>query len=115
MKKRILLVFLAVALVVSLVAFAACAKEEEVVTEEWQWPERLLITASGTTSPIYGSAIAWTTPLSEDTGMAVRIICEMDTRLQELWVKGGEFFTKAPQQNRSMMYALRGWYYVKAR
>jgi hypothetical protein len=100
-----------------MVAFAACAKEEEpppVEEEEeeeevWQWPERLLVTATGTTSPLYGAFIAWTTPLAEDTGMTVRIINEADVRLQELWVKSGEFFTKGPQQNRSMMYALRGW------
>ena len=44
MKKRILLFFLAVALVVSLATFAACAKEEEptpVEEEVWQWPDRL--------------------------------------------------------------------------
>jgi len=116
MKKRVLLVFLAVALVVSLVAFAACAKEEEpppVEEEEeeevWQWPEKLLVTALGTTTAVYGAFVAWTTPLAEDTGMAVRIINEGDARLQELWVKNSEFFTKAMFQNRSMMYALRGY------
>ena len=109
MKKRVLLVLLALALVVSLVAFAACAKEEEVVTEEWEWPERLLVTAMSTRSPIYSAFVAWTTPWSADTGVPVRVIAESDSRLQQMWVKEGRFFTVAPHQNRSMMYGLKGF------
>ena len=108
MKKRVLLVLLALALVVSLVAFAACAKEEEVVTEEWEWPERLLVTAMSTRSPIYSAFVAWTTPWSADTGVTVRVIAESDSRLQQIWVKEGRFFTVAPHQARSMMYGLKG-------
>ena len=66
-KKRLLLALLAVVLVVSLAAFAACAKEEEPPEEEevWQWPERIVIPVSSTSSPLYGSQIAWSTPLSK--------------------------------------------------
>jgi len=109
MKNRVLLVLLAVALVVSLVAFAACAKEEEVEEEAWEWPERLLVTAMSSRSPIYGALVAWTTPLSKDTGMTARVICESDARLQQVWVKEGRFFTVAPHQNRSMFYGIKGF------
>jgi len=102
MKKRLLLVLLAIALVVSLVAFAACAKEEEEEeeTEVWQWPQRLLLTVMSTYSPNYGAFVAWSTPLSNDTGMTVRIIVESDSRLQQLWVKGGKFFAVGMHQTR---------------
>ena len=60
MGKRVLLIFLAIALVVSLVAFAACAKEEEEeeVVEEWQWPEKLLLVAGSLVTPTYPVYIA---------------------------------------------------------
>ena len=105
MRNRVLLVFLAVALVVSLVAFAACAKEEEVVTEEWQYPERLFFTTLSPQSANYGALVAWTTLMAKDTGMTVRIVCEMDASLQMMWVKEGRFFSVGPFQNRGMLYA----------
>jgi len=110
MKKRLLLIFLALVLVVSMGAFAACAEEEEAPpVEEWQWPERLLVTASSTRSPAYAGLVAWTTPLSKDTGMTTRVICEADSRLEEQWLKEGRVFTKAPHQGRSMLYATAGY------
>ena len=112
MRKRFLLVLLAMVLVVSLAAFAACAGEEEAPPDEgdvWQWPDRLLVTAMSTRSPIYGSFVAWTTPLAEDTGVTFRVITEADSRLQQVWVKEGRFFALAPHQNRSMMYGIEGF------
>ena len=110
MNKRIVLVLLAVALVVSLGAFAACAEEEAPpVTEEFQWPEKLLFVTLATTSPTYGALVGWTTPLAEDTGMAVRIICEDNSQNQHLWIKEGRFFIRAPHQNRSALYGAKGW------
>jgi len=109
MTKRVLLVLLALALVVSLVAFAACAKEEEEEEEEvWEWPQRLLLTVMSTYSPNYGAFVAWSTPLSKDTGMTVRIITESDSRLQQLWVKGGRFFAIGMHQNRDQFYGSEG-------
>jgi len=81
---------------------------EEVIVEEWEWPEKLLITAISTRTSSYASAVAWSTPLAKDTGMTIRIICEADVRLQTLWVKEGRFFTRAPHQDRSMLYATPG-------
>jgi len=51
MKNRVLLIFLAVVLVVSTVAFAACKAEEEppVVEEVWEWPDKLSVLAIGPT------------------------------------------------------------------
>jgi len=113
MKSRLLLILLAMTLIVSMIAFGACtATEEEAPPEEegvWQWPDRLLVTCMSTRSPTYGSFVAWTTPLMEDTGMDVRVICESDSRLQQMWVKEGRFFSVAPHQNRAMMYGNKGF------
>jgi TRAP transporter TAXI family solute receptor len=110
MNKRILLVLLALALIVSMMAFAACGgEEEEVVTEEWQWPERLHIATRSVTSPGYGAGIAWMTPLSEDTGMKVRLIAEEDQYVMSQWTKDGKIFASAPFQDRSMLYAQKGY------
>ena len=89
MTKRILLVFLALALVVSLVAFAAC-KEEEVVTEEWQWPDKLALvtTANGGMSAMTG----WASEMQKDTGMTIRIVPETSTMRIFKWVAQGRFF-----------------------
>jgi len=106
MKNRILLVFLAAILVVSLVALAACAKEEEAppveeeeeeappVEEVWEWPEKMNILSQTAGSLAYGVAIAWTTPLAEDTGMKIRLVCEDNEMLRWKWMKENRFFTK---------------------
>ena len=39
----------------------------------------------------------------------MRVITEADSRLQQIWVKEGRFFTLAPHQNRSMMYGITGF------
>ncbi len=92
MKNRILLIFLAMVLVVSLAAFVACAEEEEVVTEEWQWPRKLILLAPGTTSSGYITALAWSTPLVEDTGITVRIVAEGLRTLRLQWLQQGTAF-----------------------
>ncbi len=112
MKYRILLVFLAVALVVSLAAFAGCAKEDEappVTEEEWQWPEKLILVTLSLTSPTYGALVGWTTPFAADTGIKVRIVTEDNAQKQHLWVKNGRFFGRAPHQSRAALYGAKGW------
>jgi len=103
-----LLIFLAVVLVVSMVAFAACKAEEAppvveeeappVVEEEeepppveppWEWPEKLAVASQGPATPGYPIDIAWTTPLAEDTGMKVRLITEEDLLISFTWLKQG--------------------------
>jgi len=98
MKNRALLVLLAVVLVVSLIAFAACKAEEEAppVEEEgeevWEWPETLAIQTHGVESQSYGEAVGWTTPLAEDTGMRVRVVAETNIVLKYRYNKEGRFF-----------------------
>ncbi len=90
MKNRILFAFLAIALVVSLAAFAACATEEEgVVTEGWQWPEKLMIGTAGVGDQNYVVSIAWSTPLGEDTGMTTRVVVQPDMYLRYIWLRTG--------------------------
>ena len=110
MNRKILLVLLAVSLLVSLVAFAACGGEEEAppVTEEWQWPERLLLVTSRTTSPSYGAMVGWSTPLAQDTGMTIRIVCEDSSQVQNRWVKEGRFLFRSPHQRRDSFYGEKG-------
>ena len=109
MKIKALLILLGVVLLVGLLAFAGCGKKETPVTEEWQWPDRLIIATMGTTVGGYGASVAWSTPLGQDTGMTIRIIAEADVRLHEVWVRDGRVFTKSPHQNRAMLYANTGY------
>ena len=123
MKNRVLLVFLAIALVVSLAAFGACAKEEEApvveeeeappvveeeeappVEEEWQWPETLKLVATSPAASLYASTVGWSTPMAEDTGMKIRIACEDSHMLMNLWLKQGLFFMSGAIATY-MMYA----------
>ncbi len=91
MKAKGLLVLLAMVLVVSLAAFAACAKEEEgVVTEGWQWPDRLMLGTAGVGDKGYVVGIAWTTPLDKDIPeMTVRVVVQPDMLLRYIWLRNG--------------------------
>ncbi len=91
MKAKGLLVLLAMVLVVSLAAFAACAKEEEKVVEEgWQWPETLMLGTSGVGDRGYVVGIAWTTPLGKDIPeMTVRVVVQPDMQLRYIWLRDG--------------------------
>ena len=113
MKRRILFVFLALVLVVSLAAFAACKAEEEppvveeeappVVEEEeeeappveppWEWPDKLMLSAISVEDFPYGLGIAWGTPLAEETGMKVRVVCVADHATRYRYMKEGIIFT----------------------
>ena len=108
MKNKILLVILAVVLVISLTAFAACKGEEAPpvveeegppvveddtpVEEEWEWPDKLPILCSSVESIGYSSALAWSTPLADDTGMKVRLVCEEILANKLRYLKEGRFF-----------------------
>jgi len=81
MKNRVFLILLAIALVVSLSAFAACAKEEEPPVEEeeeeeevWQWPDFMAVLAPQVGSMGYGTMVGWTALLQDDTGMQIRCV-----------------------------------------
>ncbi len=91
MKNRILFVFLAMVLVVSLAAFAACAAEEEVVEEGvWQWPDKIIVASSGTGEQFYAGAIAWSVPFEKDTGATVRVVVHPVMTTRWMWLKEGE-------------------------
>ena len=90
MKTKGLLVLLAMVLVVSLAAFAACAKEEEVVTEGWQWPDRLMLGTAGIGEQGYVVGIAWTTPMDKAIPeMTVRVVVQPDMLLRYIWLRNG--------------------------
>ena len=92
MKNRTLLIFLALVLVVSLIAFAACEAEEAppvvekegppvveeeeppVVEEAWEWPDMLPVIASPVGSLGYTTLVGWTALLQKDTGMQMRLV-----------------------------------------
>jgi TRAP transporter TAXI family solute receptor len=114
MKHRILLLLLALVLVVSLVAFAACGGEEEPTTPApttpapttpapttpapttpapvWEWPNTLPILCSSVESVGYASALTWSTLLADDTGMKVRLVCEEILSNKLRYLKEGRFF-----------------------
>jgi len=92
MKNRILLVFLAIVLTLSLVAFAACKAEEAPVEEGvWQWPKKIIVTATSTATPAYACSIAWTVPFSEDTGVMIRNVAEPTHMLRVQFLKEGKY------------------------
>jgi len=110
MRNRIWLVFLALVLVVSLVAFGACKAEEAPPVEEeappveeeatpeeevWEWPEKMNVLAPEAATAEYAEVLAWTTPLSKDTGIKVTIVCEISPRLKSLWLREGRFLLNA--------------------
>jgi hypothetical protein len=116
MKNKVLLVFLAIVLVVSLVAFGACKAEEAeppppppppVEEEEeppppppppeevWEWPDKLVMGAMDVGSSDYAGILAWTTPLSEDTGITIRIAVEGEMLKRLTYVKNNIQFTSA--------------------
>ena len=125
MKKRILFVFLALVLVVSLVAFAACKAEEEPPVEEeeeappveeevppveeeeevWEWPDKLSVTTVSPGIGPYEAAIAWTTPLAEDTGMKIRIVTSDSPHLTQRWLKQGMFFAAYERAHTDILEA----------
>jgi len=121
MKNRVLLIFLAVVLVVSLVAFATCKAEEElpIVEEEeeeappveeeeeevWQWPEKLFIATTGGVG--IAAVTGYTSAIYADTGMMIRVAPAPALALRFLWVKEGKSFSTALAQTE-MAQCLEG-------
>jgi len=60
--------------------------------EPWQWPDKMDILSISPTSSGYGAAVAWTTPLAQDTGMKMRIVC-VDSQVERYrYMQRGMFF-----------------------
>lgn len=92
MKNRVLLVFLALVLVVSLAAFGACAPEEEEEEEEvWEWPEVFKIATSPIGSSDYAELTALAPLIEQGTGMKVRVVPEESIPLKARWIDAGTF------------------------
>jgi len=111
MKKRVLLIFLALTLMVSMAAFIACGGEEEPAPPPttpttpttptapttpttpapppWEWPDKFLVASQGATTANYALAAAWTAYLEEDTGMKCRLVVNEDPVVGRLWTKNG--------------------------
>jgi len=110
MKNRTLLIFLALVLVVSLIAFAACKAEEAppvveeeeppvveeeeppVVEEAWEWPDMLPVLAPPVGSLGYGTMVGWTALLQNDSGMQVRCVPSGSSVENYKNLKEGRFF-----------------------
>jgi len=73
----------------------------------FKWPDSLtIISTSGAGNAV---AIAWSTPLSRETGMRVRITTEDSQMLRHLAVKNGEAFTTGEMVPPDMMQAVKGY------
>jgi TRAP transporter TAXI family solute receptor len=110
MGKKLLFVFLAIAMVVSMIAFAACGGEEEPTPTtpttptatttpttpttppepDWEWPDKLLLGTAGVGDQGYVVGIAWSTPMAEATGMTIRVVVQPDMALRHKWLTTGE-------------------------
>ena len=108
MKNKVLLIFLAIVLVVSLAAFAACKAEEEppiveeeeppVVEEEeapppYEWPKEFRIATHGIGASDYAQMTAVAPIIEKATGMKVRVVPEESIPLKARWVAQGMFDT----------------------
>ena len=108
MKNRVLLVLLAIVLTLSLVAFAACKAEEAPPVEEeeegvWQWPDKIVVGATGTDTPAYAAGIAWTTPFAKDTGVTIRVVAEGQHSLRCLYLQEGKYLCSAERSSGQPM------------
>jgi len=105
MKNRVLLVLLAIVLTLSLVAFAACKAEEAPPVEEgvWQWPDKIIVAATGTDTPAYAVGIAWTTPFAKDTGVTIRVVAEGQHSLRCLYLQEGKYLCSAERSSGQPM------------
>ena len=63
---------------------------EEVIVEEWQWPEVMYVGTMGPATNNYATAVAWTTPLAAETGMKIRLVAEEKVPEMLDWVITGE-------------------------
>jgi TRAP transporter TAXI family solute receptor len=132
MKKRILLILLALVMIVSLVSFIACGGEEEPTPTTptpttptpttptpttptptpttpapppWEWPEKLTVVDYGPGTAGYGISVAWTTELAKQTGMKVRIVAEESSALRFRWVQEGMMFNSPQTPALGQLYA----------
>ena len=89
MKKHLIKLVTVITLVaiVGMLVLTGCAKEEEVVTEEWQWPDKFLIASQGPATVQYAMQAAWAAYLEQDTGMKVRLVVNEDPVIGRLWTK----------------------------
>lgn len=111
MKKHLIKLVTVITLVaiVGALVFTGCAKEEEVVTGEWQWPERIAIISS----PGVGLAATtgYTSELFKSTGTTIRIVPEINTQLRFKWLQTGRFFSGAEGAStiRDVLEATKGY------
>ena len=124
MKNRVLLIFLAIVLVVSLVAFVACKAEEEEAPpppppppveeeevlpppeeEEWEWPDRILVLSMGASSSIYPATVAWTAEMQKDSGTTIRIVSVENLVERYRYMKKGLFTITGERFTDAMMRA----------
>lgn len=93
MKKHLIKLVTVITLVaiVGALVFTGCAKEEEVVTGEWQWPEKIALISSVGVGQ--AAVTGYTSEMRKDTGMTIRIVPETNTQLRFKWLQEGRFFS----------------------
>jgi len=64
---------------------------EEVVVEEWEWPQVFKICSSAIGSGDYTELTALAPVLEQSTGMKVRVVPENNIPLKSKWIRTGEF------------------------
>jgi len=125
MKNKVLLIFLAIVLVVSLAAFAACKAEEEppvveeeepppVVEEEeepppppYEWPKDFKIATHGIGASDYAQMTSIAPMIEQSTGMKVRVVPEDISALKSRWLVQGLFDTKSDSANEVGTYNIQ--------
>ena len=118
MKNRVLIIFLAVVLVVSMAVLPACKAEEEapppppppVVEEEeeeapppppppFEWPKEFKIATHGIGASDYAQMTAVAPVIEKATGMKVRVVPEDISALKSRWIMHGTFDAKSESAN----------------
>jgi len=95
MKKQILSIVLALAIVVPIIAVGGCKPEEVVQPEqpvkEWTWPTGIVRMGTPTSwSSTYMTCSAWTAVMEADTGLRWRLVPEATSANLARWMKMGE-------------------------
>ena len=97
MKNRVLAIFIATVLVMSLVAFGACAEEEE--EEVWGWPKVFTIVSHAIGASDYAQMTAVAPIIEHSTGMKVRVVPESSMPGKARWVQHGMFNAMTESMN----------------
>jgi TRAP transporter TAXI family solute receptor len=83
---------------------------EEVIIEEWEWPEKMIITTAQLGGSVYATFMAWTAVLQNDVGTMVRVVPEDNEALRKKMVQHGDAFMCGFNEGTKSIYEAQDIY-----